>query len=387
MAEQSKMNHFKPWVFRSLLLDYLVVIADAKMVSEILANSEGFPRSYHFETDNILFGGNVLFGIDGPVWKIYRKILNPFFTGTGQKNIFTIVKDVAMHATRILDRHCETNEPFDLHSLLAATTCNIICSFVLGKDFGCLDGDKLRVHRFYRTLGYEASLAHRTPLYLHLPLPRRIRFIAERARLRTLLLAAITSAPEDTLAGAIFRSGELSPSELATEILGIIFAGHDTTASAIAFCLGRYLPASPADAAAIRSAAAAAPADLALWTADDARCPAAAAAVRETLRLVPPGAAHPMQAVADTRVGEHLLRRGTPVLVDYHAAFRDPRHFNPDPDAFRPARWTDGTVDECARATGLPVARAFVPFLGTSPHACVGRGLAELEAGLLECTL
>ena len=309
--------------------------------------------------------------------------MNPFFANNKQKNILSIVKELAIKATKKIDDYSETGEVFDLYVVLKALTCDVICRFIFGKDFGCLDGDQHGILRFYRLLVSEATLVQKVPLYAWLPLPQRLRFLLERARVRKFLLAEVAKAPEDTLAGSIMRSGALPPAQLCTEILGLVFAGHDTTASSIAFCLGKFLPAAPDAAAAVRAAAAALPADLALWTADDSRSPAAEAAFRETLRLVPPGCAHPVQPAADARVGGHLLRRGEPVLANYFAAFRDPRHFGADADAFRPARWTDGTVDACAAATGLPVARAFAPFLSTSPHACLGRPIAEVEAGLL----
>ena len=383
MAEQSKRNEYNPWFSRLLFLDYFLVVSDPKMVSEILANSEDFPRSYHFDVDKMLFGGDILFAIHGPIWKLHRKIMNPFFATNKQKKNFGIVQELAIKATSKLDHYSATGEVFDLYLVLTALTCDVICRFIFGRDFGCLDGDQHGIQRFYRTVISEASLMHKVPLYAWLPLPQRIRFLTERARVQRFLLSEIARAPADTLAGAVLRSGELTTSELCTEILGLVFAGHDTTASALAFCLGKFLPAAPDAAAAVRAEAAAQPADLARWTPDDARCPAADAAFRETLRLVPPGCAHPVQAAADARVCGQLIRRGTPVLANYHAAYRDPRHFGPDADAFRPARWTDGTVDACARATGLPAARAFAPFLSMSPHACLGRPIAELEAGLL----
>ena len=383
ISEQSRKNEYRPWIAKLFLLDYILVVSDAKMISEILANSEQFPRSQLVDRHNVLFGGKVLFAIRGEVWKLHRKILNPFFTTAKQRTIFTITKNLIIRATAILDRYCAANDTIDLHSLLIALTCDAICTFIFGKDFGCMEGDKHGIQKFYRMVLQQASLVYKIPCYLYLPLPQRRRFLAERTRIQTFLLSEIAKAPAHTLAGAVYRSGDLSPSELCVEILGLIFAGHDTTASSVAFCLGQHLPSAPEAIAAIRASAADLPTDLALWADSDVHGPAAEAAFKETLRLVPPAVTHPVQAAAGARVGGHLLRRGTQVFAHYHAAFRDPRYFGPDADAFRPSRWTDGTVDACARATGLPAARAFVPFLSISPHACPGRPIAETEAWLL----
>jgi cytochrome P450 len=195
--------------------------------------------------------------------------------------------------------------------------------------------------------------------------------------------SAIRAAPEDSMAGALLRGGQLSMHDLCAEIVGLIFAGHDTTAAVVTFCLGRYLPATPDALARLRAAADLLPADLAEWTSASVRGDEIEAVISETLRLVPPGAAHPVQPAADIRAGGHLLRRGAPVLADYHAMFRDPALFGSDADAFRPSRWRDGTVERAAAAVGLRASAVFAPFLTPSPHACLGRPVAELEAALV----
>ena len=140
MAAQSKNNEYKPWIARLLILDYMLVVSDAEMIAQILADAEAFPRSYHFDIDKILFGGDVLFALHGPVWKIHRKIMSPFFAISKQKSIFSIAKEVVIKATSILDNLCVTQEVFDLHTILTALTCDIICCFIFGESFGCLDG-------------------------------------------------------------------------------------------------------------------------------------------------------------------------------------------------------------------------------------------------------
>jgi cytochrome P450 len=348
-----------------------------------LANGKDFPRSYHFDADKHVFGGDVLFAIKGSLWSFHRRLLNPFFSTSKQKSIFTIVQAVTMKATRILDEHCDSCQVLDLKSLVSKLTCDVICSYVFGKDFGCLDGDEHGVNAFYSTCQREVALANQIPFYAYLPLPNRIAFWMQRRKFYRFVSSAILAAPEDSMAGALLRGGQLSMPALCAEIVGLIFAGHDTTASVVTFCLGRYLPAAPAALASLRAAADLLPPDVADWTPAAVRGDEIEAVVSETLRLVPPGAAHPVQPAADARAGGHLLRRGAPVLANYHAMFRDPALFGPDADAFRPSRWRDGTVERAAAAAGLRASAVFAPFLTASPHACLGRPVAELEAALV----
>jgi cytochrome P450 len=227
----------------------------------------------------------------------------------------------------------------------------------------------------------EAASAHQIPLYLYFP--GRIKFIMRRKALYDFLKSEIRIAPEDSLAGALHRSGELSEHELCAEIVGLILAGHETTASTVAFALGRYLPLAPDAIERIVASSGQLPDDMAAWTLDGVRNDAADAVFKEVLRLVPPAGAHPVCAAADVRVCGHLVPQGMTVLANYHAVFRDPRVFGADADEFRPARWTDGSAERGAAAVGLPLSRVFAPFLSTSPHACLGRPIAEIEAALV----
>jgi cytochrome P450 len=169
IADQSKKNGFRPWFMRGLWLDYLLVISDPKTISEILVNNKDFPRSYHFDVDNQVIGGNVLFAIKGSLWSYHRKLLNPFFATSKQRSIFTIVQAVAIKATRILDEHCESFQVLDLKSIVSKLMCDVICSYIFGNDFGCLNGDEHGVNDFYSACQREVTLANKIPFYLYLP--------------------------------------------------------------------------------------------------------------------------------------------------------------------------------------------------------------------------
>jgi cytochrome P450 family 135 len=90
------------------------------------------------------------------------------------------------------------------------------------------------------------------------------------------------------------------------------------------------------------------------------------AAVRETLRLWPPAIGALRRLTAPREVAGHPLPAGVTVMVPIPLVQRDPRSF-PDPDVFRPDRWTSGEADE----------RAYLPF-GGGARRCVGEPLAHL---------
>jgi cytochrome P450 len=159
---------------------------------------------------------------------------------------------------------------------------------------------------------------------------------------------------EDILAMLVQTEG-LSDEDLRDELVALIAAGHETTATAIAW--GAVLLAHD-DRVRERARAAA-------HDGDDAYLDAL---VKEILRIRPPlpGTAARVLA-APFAIGEHVIPAGTHILVDGYGLHHDPELF-PEPDALRPERFLDGA----------PEAYTWLPF-GGGAHRCIGAGLAELE--------
>jgi cytochrome P450 family 135 len=86
--------------------------------------------------------------------------------------------------------------------------------------------------------------------------------------------------------------------------------------------------------------------------------------VRETLRLRPPAIAALRRLSQECDVAGHRLPAGATVMLPIPLLQRDPGAY-PDPDEFRPDRWT----------TGSPPT-AFWPF-GGGTRRCIGEHLAH----------
>jgi cytochrome P450 len=162
--------------------------------------------------------------------------------------------------------------------------------------------------------------------------------------------------------------------EIRDQVVTLIAAGYDTTASALAWTV---------------LAAASAPG---VWARlrDEANTvlegevgpqtqPAlvyARAVVHESLRLYPPGVFGPRQAATDVTVGPYLIPKGSMILWSPYLAGRNAKTWS-DPLAFQPDRHLDIT-DEQAMA----MRAAWVPF-GRGARQCVGFALAEMELVLM----
>jgi cytochrome P450 len=169
----------------------------------------------------------------------------------------------------------------------------------------------------------------------------------------------------------------LSDRRVRDELVTLLVAGHETTATALTWTLIR-LARHPELAAQVRAELAAGPPG-ALTVEGLAGLTTTEQFLTETLRLHPPVHTLGRQARRPVVLGGHQLPAGTLVIVSVWLLHRRPEVY-PDPERFDPGRFAR------AREGNVP-RHAYLPF-GAGPRACLGASLAMLEmkaclAGLL----
>jgi cytochrome P450 len=169
----------------------------------------------------------------------------------------------------------------------------------------------------------------------------------------------------------------LSRQELEDQCLTLLLAGHETTANALSWTW--HLLAQNQDARAKLDAELDAVLGHEAARVDQVpRLPYLRAVVQESLRLYPPVWVVARQSVASFPLGTDTYPAGTRTLMVPWVMHHNPVWF-PDPEAFRPERWLDGS------ARNLPQ-DAYLPF-GAGPRSCVGRPFALLELTLVVATI
>jgi cytochrome P450 len=147
----------------------------------------------------------------------------------------------------------------------------------------------------------------------------------------------------------------LSDAELRDELVTLVLAGHETTATAIAWACD-LLAHNPGVTRLIRGSVEAGSREY------------LKAAAKEVLRartlLYATAARIPLEPLA---VGNWMVGRDALILVDAQGLHGDPELY-PQPDAFRPERFLENPPD----------GYAFIPF-GGGAHRCLGASLAMLE--------
>ena len=187
--------------------------------------------------------------------------------------------------------------------------------------------------------------------------------------------------PEGGLLGALAAAG-LSTETIRDELIAFLFAGFDSTATALSCTLGS-LAAAPEVQASLATAVGSL--DDPLPDAPLADCELLDAVVRESLRLYPPQYLLFREPLVDVSLDGFRLPAGQPVVLAPWLYHRDERFWDA-PEAFRPRRWLDGTSVGSADGTGVGSAgephanddrpaSAYLPY-GIGPRRCVGRQMA-----------
>ena len=156
--------------------------------------------------------------------------------------------------------------------------------------------------------------------------------------------------------------------QLLDEIMTLIVAGHETTASALNWFW--YLLTTAREVPAKLHAELDTARDVPPGYDDLASLPSARHAIDETLRLYPPGWLLTRRSIAPESIGGFFLPAATDVLISPYLVQRHPAHWS-DPDRFDPDRFLPETAAGRNRF-------AYLPF-GLGPRACIGEHLALVE--------
>lgn len=368
---RARMAEFRTPFFRSYLIN------EPDLIDLVLkTRPEDFPKS-----DRIAEGlrpvlGNSVFLTNGETWKRQRRIIDPAFDRGRLRDSFPAMWDAAeAMATRLTP---QAGKVLDVEPITSHAAADVIFRTL----FSIPIEDALAQAVFEEFRAYQRS-APILNLGAFLPLPRwmprlyRRRTRQSAARIRALITELVDrraeeiaqdTAPDD-LATKIMTTPDpqtgarFHRAEMVDQVAIFFLAGHETSASALAWAL--YLLALFPDwQDRVAAEAQALTPDFAVM----AKLPITRDVFREALRLYPPV---PMM-VRETTQAEQFRDRDIPngaqiVISPWHLQ-RHERLWQ-DPDGFDPAR------RQADRS-------AFLPF-SAGPRVCPGAGFAMIEGPLL----
>jgi cytochrome P450 len=316
------------------------------------------------------------------LWIPRRRTLQPMFT---KQHVSAFGGHMARAAERVSADWSDGDE-LDLDAEARTITLRALGHSVLGMD---LDQ---RLETVAQPLGvalrYAMSRALRpirAPRWMYTPARRRAR--AASAAVHELAADIVRACRADPtrdapLVHALLAAKDpltgkgLSDEEICDELIIFIFAGHDTTATTVAYALWA-LGHNTDQQDRVAEEVAELP-DGPLTPDDIPKLGYTVQVIRESLRLCPPAPTGTRMSVRDIEVGGYRVKAGTMLVFGRMAVQRDPTLWD-DPLRFDPDRFHPEHVKGRDRWQ-------YIPF-GGGPRSCLGDHFAMLEATLALATV
>jgi len=346
----------------------------------LLNDRERFRKSEDFR---IAFEGGLV-AVEGETWRRQREVLQPLFTRDS-------LLDYADGMVGQIRRRCRRWEPgtrIDLAAEASDLTLDVLFATLFGRELA-VDGDEDIRTAADRLQHWFAPTSYPLPNWV--PTPARRRFKRGKRRLQRVAGGLLDEAADDppadpsdaddllSLLVGLRESGveseALSDERLRDQVVTMIFAGHDTTATTIAFAF-YTLATNPAVRERFHAEVDALDGQPTVEDLD--QLDVTERVVTETLRLFPPVYTIPRETTTDVVVDGYRIPEGVPTWLTVDRVHRDSRFYD-DPSAFRPERWATDLRER------LPDF-AYAPF-GGGPRACIGRQFALMEAQLALATV
>ena len=366
-----------------------VMITDPGAMERVLKDRvEAYPKNEILKRLMKPRRGTNLIVSEGEEARRQRRVFAPVFAARALERAAPVMSEAAdtMRDRIEATRAAQPDQPLDVFPQMQAATCDIICDLVLsGRE--AVDRDALRqsVDAFVATQG-RISIFDLLGVPNVVPRPFEL---LDRSRLKMDRMAdGIISArtargssdpPDllDLMLGPDPATGDrLDRLMVRNNLLGFLFAGHETTALALTWAL--YLLAFDPDVQSrARSEAQAALGDRSAGFSDLERLSLTGRIVDEALRLYAPAGFLTRKALEEDELAGRPVRPGTTIILPIHAMHRHQLLWD-DPDAFDPDRFLPERAASRHRY-------AYLPF-GGGPRICIGAALALQEARILLAT-
>lgn len=347
----------------------------SRLLGEAAASYRKDSRPY--EETSAFFGDGLLTSQDER-WQRQRRLVAPLFTPRRLESDYLRV--LVEEATRLRERWQAAPEAtVDVHAVSVAYTLRAIGRVLFGTD---LDDVLPRLRPVFATANayLTGRITTASPIPRTWPTPANRRGSAARRDLYAIVDGVLDRRRAggarggdllDRLLGARDpQTGEpLTDDEVRDQALIFMLAGHETTATALAFTL-QLLARHPDVQARVHREADAVLQDETLPGDVVRAMPYTQQVLKETLRLYPPAyAISRYTATGDVVTGTEIPPESN-VFVGTYAMHRSP-HVWLDPARFDPDRFRPEEVERRHRMAWLP--------FGAGPRTCIGAQLATVE--------
>ncbi len=372
------MAEFKTPFFRSYLMN------QPELVKTVLKDRpDDFPKSDRIGEGLRPLLGNSVFLTNGETWKRQRRIIDPAFEGGRLRETFPAMWDAAEAAAVRLDG--QVGQVVEIEAETSHAAADVIFrtlfSLPIEHEVARAVFDEFRNYQRSQPI---LNLGALLPLPHWMPRLFRKDTRASAARIRALITELTQermqqikagTAPDD-LATKIMTQADpetgarFDTEEMVDQVAIFFLAGHETSASALAWAL--YLMATHPEwqERLAEEAQALETCDFSVMS----KLKISRDVFRETLRLYPPVPMMVRENSCPERFRDRDVKKGAQLVLSPWHLHRHERLWD-NPDGFDPTRWQTENGKQCQR-------EAFIPF-SAGPRVCTGAGFAMVEGPLI----
>lgn len=325
--------------------------------------------------------GDGLLTSEGDLWREQRRVIQPAFQNRRLAQYAGVISEEAAALVDRLTVHVGGPE-VDVLEELTGLTLGVLGRALLDADLSGFDQVGSAFAAVQDQAMFEMTSLSAVPMWI--PLPRQMRFRRARRYLQRVADELVATRTDDgvdrddvlsRLLVSVRRETDprVGRRRLRDEMVTLLLAGHETTASSIGWSL-HLIDRHPQVRQRLHEEA-----NDVLGTrlpeyADLPRLRYTSMVVAEAMRLYPPVWILTRRAIAADEVGGYHVPAGADVLVCPYTLHRHPR-FWPDPERFDPDRFDPRHTPDRPRY-------AYLPF-GAGPRFCVGSNLGTMEATIV----
>jgi cytochrome P450 len=338
--------------------------ADIKRV--LVTNHRNYTKGIGLDRIKILLGNGIMTS-EGDLWRRQRRMIQPAFHRKSTEGFGALIGRCIDAQVPVWEAHASSGEPLDVTAQMSDLTLNVILRAIFGAD---LDW-------FNDTLGANAFLMVAEDSARDLQFAYRFRQLSRMVAELVEIRRARGGEPTDFLGMLIAArekgTGEPMPERvLVDEVMTLVVAGHETTASALNWTW--YLLAlNPHADARLAAEVGALPEDVELGFEDSEALEYTQAVIKESLRLYPPGWVLTRRTIDADVLSGHVVPAGTELIFSPYLIQRHPRYWD-EPERFLPERFLGPAATERDPYTYIPFA--------AGPRHCVGENFSVYEMTL-----
>jgi cytochrome P450 len=355
-----------------------IVTTDPSVIQHVLkTNAENYQKSEIQVKRMGHFLGKGLLTTHGEAWRAQRRLIQKGFDRKQLDALSSIMQDSLADSLRDFERQIGDG-PVDIYTHLMKMTFAMVARSLFGARLKDEDID-LVSHTICTVQEFIVRQTLQPYLNPYFAVSGELRKHEDmRVRADSILMAYIKQRRNQepgqdllqTLMDARYSDGEGMSDELVlSESMQLLVAGHETSSNGLSWLL--YLLSSRPDCLErVRQEFDSVLGEAPLSHADVPKLEFTTQVIQEGLRLYPPFWMIDRMAVADDRVGEVDIPRGSTVIIYVYGAHHAPRYWE-SPESFEPERFTKANEK-------LRKPFTYLPF-GGGPRGCIGGNYAMLQ--------